>query len=65
MPKRNFILCPTCGSKSKKLYSEMGGLQTRRCQRGHMFEYDKWIADRMFWGAIFGGKIVSPYGKKS
>jgi len=47
--KPQFICCPTCGAKSKKLYSEMGGLQTRRCQRGHTFEYDKWIADRAFW----------------
>ena len=38
--KRNFILCPTCNSKSKKLFSEMGGLQTRRCQLGHHFEVD-------------------------
>lgn len=37
---RNFILCPTCKSKSKKLFSEMGGLQTRRCQKGHHFEVD-------------------------
>ena len=44
-----FICCPKCGAKSKKLYSEMGGLQTRVCQRGHRFEYDKWIADRAFW----------------
>lgn len=35
-----FILCPTCGSKSKKLFSEMGGLQTRQCQKGHSFEAD-------------------------
>lgn len=40
--KRNFILCPTCGAKSKKLFSEMGGLQTRRCQNGHHFEADTW-----------------------
>ena len=37
---KNFILCPTCNSKSKKLRSEMGGLQTRKCQRGHFFEVD-------------------------
>ena len=47
--KPTFICCPTCGAKSKKLYSEMGGLQTRKCQNGHTFEYDKWIADRAFW----------------
>jgi hypothetical protein len=41
---RHFVLCPTCQSKSKKLSSEMGGLQTRRCQRGHLFEVD------MFFG---------------
>jgi hypothetical protein len=45
----NFILCPSCKTKSKKLFSEFGGLQTRKCQNGHTFEYDKWIADRM-WG---------------
>lgn len=49
-----FVCCPTCGAKSKKLFSEMGGLQTRKCQRGHTFEYDKWIADRAFWGPITG-----------
>ena len=37
---RNFILCPTCDSKSKKLFSEMGGLQTRTCKNGHHFEVD-------------------------
>ena len=38
--KPNFILCPTCGAKSKKLYSEMGGMQTRKCRNGHLFEVD-------------------------
>ena len=38
--KPHFILCPTCNSRSKKLYSEMGGFQTRRCKRGHNFEVD-------------------------
>jgi hypothetical protein len=50
--KPSFICCPTCGAKSKKLYSEMGGLQTRKCQNGHHFEYDKWIADRVFWNPV-------------
>lgn len=50
----NFVCCPRCGAKSKKLWSEFGGLQTRQCQNGHMFEYDKWIADRAFWGPILG-----------
>jgi len=36
----HFITCPTCGAKSKKLYSEMGGLQTRKCKNGHLFEVD-------------------------
>jgi len=47
-----FVLCPTCGSKSKLIRSEMGGLQTRVCQRGHRFEHDKWIADRAFWNPV-------------
>jgi hypothetical protein len=47
--KPTFIKCPHCGAKSKKLYSEMGGLQTRRCQNGHHFEHDKWIEDHAFW----------------
>jgi hypothetical protein len=38
--KPHFITCPTCGSKSKKLRSEMGGLQTRQCKKGHYFEVD-------------------------
>ena len=37
---KHFILCPTCQSKSKLLFSEMGGLQTRRCKKGHNFEVD-------------------------
>jgi len=55
---RNFVLCPACNSKSKVLYSEMGGLQTRQCRYGHRFEYDKWIADRLFWNPV-----ANPYGK--
>lgn len=51
--KPKFTLCH-CGAKSKLLYSEMGGLQTRRCTRGHRFEIDKWIADRAVVGIIFG-----------
>ena len=38
--KPKFILCPTCNAKSKKLYSEMGGMQTRQCKNGHQFEVD-------------------------
>ena len=41
--KPKFILCPTCNAKSKKLFSEMGGLQTRRCQNGHSFEVDTYF----------------------
>ena len=41
---KNYILCPVCNAKSKKLYSEMGGLQTRKCKSGHYFEVD------MFFG---------------
>jgi len=37
---KSFILCPRCNAKSKKLFSEMGGLQTRKCANGHMFAYD-------------------------
>lgn len=47
-----FVRCPQCKAKSKKLRSEMGGLQTRRCQNGHVFEWDKWIADRIFYGGV-------------
>lgn len=57
----NFICCPSCGAKSKKLFSEMGGLQTRQCQNGHRFEYDKWIADRSFWGPALGAGVPNPY----
>jgi hypothetical protein len=38
--KPSFILCPTCSAKSQKLFSEFGGLQTRRCRNGHSFEVD-------------------------
>lgn len=53
-----FVCCPTCGAKSKKLFSEMGGLQTRKCQNGHTFEYDKWIADRAFWAPATAGQHI-------
>lgn len=53
----NFIRCH-CGAKSKKLYSEMGGLQTRKCQNGHLFEHDKWLADRRVMAMVFGGSII-------
>lgn len=49
---RNFICCPQCQAKSKKMFSDFGGLQTRQCQNGHTFEFDKWIADRAFWSFI-------------
>jgi hypothetical protein len=56
--KPQFICCPTCGAKSKKLFSEMGGLQTRKCQRGHTFEYDKWLSDRAFWAPVLTGRVI-------
>jgi|SRR5579863_291150 len=58
--EQRFILCPTCGAKSKKLCSEFGGLQTRRCQRGHTFEHDKWLSDRAFWAPILTGRPIPP-----
>jgi hypothetical protein len=59
-PKRRFVLCPVCGAKSRKLWSEMGGLQTRECQSGHRFEYDKWMADRIFWNPGAIGRLKKP-----
>lgn len=53
-----FILCPTCQAKSKKLFSEMGGLQTRKCQNGHTFEHDKWLSDRAFWAPVLTGQPI-------
>jgi len=58
---RKFILCPRCRAKSKLLFSEMGGYQTRECRNGHRFEFDKWIADRAFWGPILGAGVPNPY----
>lgn len=60
--RKKFILCPTCDSKSRQLSSEMGGYQTRRCTRGHVFNYDKWIGDRAFWGVV-NGRLPNPYGR--
>lgn len=56
-----FVLCPTCNARSKKLFSEFGGLQTRKCQNGHRFTHDKWIADRPFAaiGAALSGTPIS------
>jgi len=42
LPPKKFITCPTCDAKSKLLFSEMGGVQTRTCQNGHHFEIDTW-----------------------
>lgn len=58
---RRFVLCPRCRSKSRKLYSEFGGLETRRCQGGHEFTYDRWVADRAFWNPV--GAMGAIYGK--
>ena len=55
-----FVCCPTCGAKSKKLFSEFGGLQTRRCQNGHTFEHDKWLSDRAFWAPVLTGRPIPP-----
>jgi len=54
---QNFILCPTCDSKSKKLRSEMGGLQTRRCKKGHLFEVD------MFFGFESGKRRIEQFDR--
>ena len=59
---RKFICCPSCGAKSKVLRTEFGGYQTRQCRSGHTFGYDKWIADRAFWGATTG-RIPNPYSR--
>jgi hypothetical protein len=45
----HFVLCPTCKARSKKLYSEMGGLETRVCRRGHRFKYDRWPRDHALY----------------
>ena len=50
-PKK-FITCPRCQAKSKVLRTEFGGLQTRECKNGHIFEWDKWMADRRVWVGI-------------
>lgn len=46
--KPTFVLCPQCQAKSKKLYSEMGGLQTRKCKNGHTFGYDTFGGGKRF-----------------
>lgn len=58
------VACPVkgCGCKtSKVLFSEMGGLQHRKCKKGHRFTFDKWIADRAFWNPA---AITKVYGKE-
>jgi hypothetical protein len=55
---------PGCGCKSTKvLYTEFGGLQTRKCKNGHTFTFDKWLVDRplALLGAMASGK--GPYGR--
>jgi vacuolar-type H+-ATPase subunit H len=54
---KTYILCPRCHAHSKLLFSEMGGLQTRRCKNGHQFEHDKWIGDRLLSIAAFGNPV--------
>lgn len=56
---KKFVLCPSCQSKSKKLFSEMGGLETRQCTHGHRFEYDRWIDDRA-WAGPHVGAVFRP-----
>jgi len=53
-----FVLCPRCGAKSKKLWSEMGGLETRQCKNHHRFEHDRWLADRAFWAPVLTGRVI-------
>jgi hypothetical protein len=55
--KKVYILCPKCRAHSKLLYSEMGGLQHRRCKNGHEFQYDKWVSDRLGSILIFGNPL--------
>jgi hypothetical protein len=55
--KKTYILCPRCRAHSKLLYSEMGGLQTRRCKNGHQFTYDKWVGDRLLSIMAFGNPL--------
>jgi sarcosine oxidase delta subunit len=49
-PKRTsrFILCPYCDSRSKKLSSYFGGIQVRKCQKGHRFEIDTFMGMRSY-----------------
>jgi hypothetical protein len=56
----NFILCPNCKAKSKRLYSEMGGLQTRRCQNGHIFTFDSMVANPASWNRTI--ELLHVYG---
>jgi hypothetical protein len=50
--EKKFVLCPACNGKTKKLGSEMGGLQTRKCSHcGKVFGYDT------FGG---GGRYTTP-----
>jgi hypothetical protein len=46
--KPQYVLCPTCESRSRKLHT-MGGVERRECRQGHLFDYDKWMADRLIW----------------
>lgn len=45
-------LCPWCRSRSKKLrvLRSVAGVQTRRCKKGHIFEHDRWSAERPLHG---------------
>lgn len=50
--KPSFVLCPRCRSKSKKVRAILGiaGMQTRQCKKGHIFQFDKWLAERPLHG---------------
>lgn len=50
---RRFVLCPHCQAKSSKQSSCMGGLETRRCKNGHVFEWDRWIGSRGGWNQAY------------
>lgn len=55
--KPHFILCPTCDGKSKLLRTEMGGLQTRECKKGHLFEVD------MYFGFESGKRRIEQFDR--
>jgi hypothetical protein len=55
-----FIHCPTCRIRTRLIHSGPDGVQTRRCQRGHIFTFDSMVANPASWNRTI--ELLHVYG---